>query len=352
MRPMAQKPKVCFLPWEHKDRFEQLLEIAGIGSQLGKDDFTAIKIHFGERGGDGHISPKWVRPIAKAIRKAKAQPFITDTNTIYRGSRSDAVSHLVVAAEHGYSQTKIGVPVVIADGLRGTTFKLIAINGTHFKEVKIATEIVNADSMVVVSHAKGHLLCGYGGAVKNLGMGCGAKVGKYEMHAGTHPEINAKACVKCGQCIVECPAKALSFVKEVITLDTERCVGCGQCVAACDYGCLNIPWSQPSMKVQERCAEYALGAVKNKRIFCINFVNHITPNCDCMGTVEKPLMDDVGILASADPVAIDQASLDLIVKLSGDDPLKKAHPDIDYNVQLAHAEKVGLGSRTYELVEI
>lgn len=349
---MTQKSKVCYLPWDQKDRFEELLEIAGIGAQLGKDDFTAIKIHFGERGGDGYVSPKWVRPIAKAIRKAKAKPFITDTNTIYRGARSDAVSHLVVAAEHGFSQTKIGVPVVIADGLRGTSFEPIEVNGTHFKEVKIATEIANADSMIVVTHSKGHLLVGYGGALKNLGMGCGAKVGKYEMHAGTNPEVNAKACVKCGQCIVACPAEALSFVKEVITVDTERCVGCGQCVAACDYGCLNIPWSQPSMSVQERVAEYAFGAVKNKRIFCINFVNHITPNCDCMGTVEKPLMNDVGILASTDPVAIDQASLDLIAKKSGNDPLKKAHPDVDYTVQLAHAEKIGLGSRTYELVEI
>ena len=349
---MAPKPQVYYLPWNDKDRFEALLDIADIGTQLAKDDFTAIKIHFGERGGDGYINPKWVRPLAKAIRKAKAKPFITDTNTIYRGSRSDAVSHLVVAQEHGYSQTKIGVPVIIADGMRGTTFEQIAINGTHFKEVKIAAEIVHADSMVVVSHVKGHLLCGFAGAIKNLGMGCGAKVGKYEMHAGTTPEINAKACVKCGECITVCPEDALSFVNEVITVDTKKCVGCGQCVAACDYGCLNIPWSQPSMAVQERFAEYALGAVKNKRIFCINFVNHITPNCDCMGTVEKPLMDDVGILASTDPVAIDQAALDLIVKQAGRDPLKEAHPDIDYNVQLAHAEKIGLGSRKYELVEV
>jgi uncharacterized Fe-S center protein len=172
------------------------------------------------------------------------------------------------------------------------------------------------------------------------------------MHAGTTPDIDNAVCKKCGACIAICPEGAISFVDGNISIDTTKCVGCGQCVASCDYGGLTIPWSQSSMAVQERLAEYALGAVKGKRLFCINFVNHITPNCDCMGEVEAPITEDVGILASADPVAIDQASLDLIEKKAGNDVFKMVHPGIDPTVQLAHAEKMGLGSREYEIVEI
>jgi uncharacterized Fe-S center protein len=346
------KSRVYFLPWGERDRLNELLDAAGFASQIRRDDFTAIKIHFGERGGDGHVKPKEVRPIIKAVRKAKAHPFLTDTNTIYRGARSDGLSHLVVAAEHGYSQTKMGVPVVIADGLRGTSYREVEVGGDHFAKVKIASDIADADSIVAVSHVKGHLLCGFGGAIKNLGMGCGAKVGKYEMHAGTTPEVKLSACTKCGACIAICPQNAISFVKKEITVDKSICVGCGQCVAACDYGCMNIPWSQTPLAVQERLAEYATGAVKGRRLFCINFVNHVTPNCDCMGTKEKPVTDDVGILVSTDAVAVDRASLDLLEKSAGEDVFHKLRPDIDHTVQIVHAEKMGLGSQEYELVEV
>lgn len=349
---MVKGSRVYFLPWKRAYELEKLLIEAEFGSCIRKDDYAAIKIHFGERGSDGYIKPKSIRPIIRAIRQAKAYPFATDTNTIYRGTRSDAVSHLVVAAEHGYSQTKIGIPIIISDGIRGTSFKEVKIKGEHFKKVKIAAEITNSDIIVAVSHIKGHLLCGFGGTIKNLGMGCAAKVGKYEMHAGTSPAVDAKMCKKCGACIVVCPENAISYVDGIPRIDIKKCVGCGQCVAACNYACLNIPWGQPSKVVQERIAEYALGAVRNRRLFCVNFVNHITPNCDCMGKVEEPLTEDVGILASTDPVAIDEASLDLIKKTAGNDVFKKIYPDIDHKVQIRHAEKVGLGSRKYELIEI
>lgn len=342
--------KVHFLPWGNRDQYPKLIETAGLGLHVQRGDFTAIKTHFGERGCEGYISPKWVRPIAKAIRAARGRPFLTDTNTIYRGARSDAVGHLVVAMEHGFSQTRLGLPIVIADGLRGTAFELVTVDGDHFRTVKIAMDIARADGIVALSHVKGHLLCGFGGAVKNLGMGCGAKVGKYEMHAGTAPSLNLKACTHCGACIAICPEWAVSFSGDVVTIDAARCVGCGQCVAVCDYGCLNIPYNQSAQTLQERIAEYAYGALKDRRSFFINFICHVTPNCDCIGRAEKPVTSDVGILASADPVAIDQASLDILNKHAGRDVFRTIWPDIDHTIQLTHAEKMGFGSRAYELV--
>ncbi len=350
-----KKSDVYYLPWNERARLGELLTAASFGTHLKRGDLTAIKIHFGERGATGYISPKFLPPVIKAIRAAKGQPFVTETNTIYRGARTDAVSHLTVAAEHGFSQTKIGVPVTIADGLRGLAYEEIPIEGgRHFKTVKIASDIVHADAIVALSHVKGHLACGFGGTLKNLGMGCGARVGKYEMHAGSVPALNPKFCTKCGACMAICPEDAISFVEGVVTIDAEQCAGCGQCVASCDYNCLNVDWTvgrTPSV-VQERVAEYAAGAIKGKRLFCINFVNHITPNCDCMGKDEEPVCADVGILASADPVALDQASLDLLNKHAGFDVFQKLWPHIDHTIQLAHAEAMGLGSRTYEIVEV
>ncbi len=349
MTSTPPKPKVFFLPWDRRSELIDLLEACDARSSFQRNDLVAVKIHFGERGGDGHIKPEWIRPALKMLWKMKTQPFLTDTGTIYHGARSNAASHLMVAAEHGFTQSKLQTPIIIADGLMGDDYDEIPIPGKHFQSVKIATGIRRADAMLVLSHFKGHLLCGFGGAVKNLGMGCGARLGKFEMHSSSSPTLTVEKCIGCGACITKCAHDALTLVGDTIRKDDDACVGCGECIVACPTAALAVTWNEGAAAVQERLAEYALGAVADKRALYLNFVNHITPNCDCMGMKEKPLCADVGILASLDPVAIDQASLDLVIKTGGD-VFQEAHPGIDGTVQLAHAEKIGLGNRNYELV--
>jgi hypothetical protein len=350
MNKKDKRSKVSFLPWHRRQELGAWLERSGAVSTIRKGDFVAIKMHFGERGGVGFIEPEYVRPVIKLIRRAKAEPFLTDTGTIYRGPRKDALGHLAVAAEHGFSQNKLQTPVIIADGLRGDDCASVAVNGDHFESVKIATGILQSDVLMVLSHFKGHLLAGFGGALKNLGMGCGARLGKFEMHSSVAPSYEVRLCEKCGACVGACGHDAISLGSEGVGIDVGKCVGCGECVVSCPFGALGITWNEGAQGVQERYVEYAAGAVKGKRAFYVNFVRHITANCDCMGLNEKCIAPDIGILASTDPLAIDQASLDLVIR-EGGDVFSAAHPEIDGTVQLAHAEKMGLGSRLYELVE-
>ena len=344
--------KVWFLPWDKKDRLEELLDKAGLPKIFKKEDLVAIKGHFGEKGNTGHVKPDFYKPVIKMAKDAKARPFLTDTNTIYHGERNNATGHLAIAAGHGFSMESMGIPVVIADGESGHDYEDVEIAGRHFKKVKIARGVAEVDTIIAVSHFKGHLLAGFGGAIKNLGMGCGARIGKFEMHSTVSPTISIKHCTGCGACVDVCSQGALEVEGGKITIDVKKCAGCGECVVACTEGALKISWSEPGRKVQEKFVEYALGAVKDKKLFCINFINNVTPNCDCVSVGERSMIADIGILASTDPVAIDQACLDLVLKAAPHDVFKKAHPNIDYTVQLEYAERTGLGSRRYELIEL
>jgi len=351
MQISRKKSVVYLLPWEKREKIEKLIDKSGSMEFLKKGDLVALKMHFGEISDDGHIKSEFVRPFLKAMRKKKVRPFLTDTNTIYHGARSNAVDHLRIAADHGFNQTRLQVPVIISDGLTGTDYDEIEIEGKHFKKVKIATGITRADKILALSHFKGHLLVGIGGAIKNIGMGCSSRTGKFEMHSSVAPTVEAKKCTGCGVCIPRCAHGALSLADGRITLDKSHCAGCGDCIIACNTDALSITWNEGSIAVQEKLVEYALGALKEKDAFYFNYLNHITSNCDCMGIKEKPLLPDIGILASEDPVAIDQACYDLVIKCAGD-VFKKEHPKVDGTVQLSYAEEVGLGMREYELIEI
>jgi hypothetical protein len=346
------KAEVYFLPWAKKNCLPELIKKSAMMELFQKNDFVAVKMHFGERGGDGYVKPEFVRPFLKALKQKKTRPFLTDTNTIYHGPRNNAIGHLEVALEHGFSQNKLQVPVMIADGLRGDNHEEVRIDGKHFKTVKIATGIRRADKMLAISHFKGHILAGMGGAIKNLGMGCGSKHGKFEMHCSASPTVDDRKCTGCGMCLSSCASGALSFnSKKKIALSKQKCTGCGECVIKCPTAALAITWNEGTMEVQERFAEYAKGALDGLPSFFINFVTHITPNCDCMGKKEKPLLPDIGVLASKDPVAIDQASLDLTVKTGGK-TFENAHKHIDCTIQLAHATQLDIGTREYELFEV
>ena len=335
-----------------------LLYFSGISNVVRQDDFSAIKIHFGERGNKGYIKPEFVRPVVKSIKKLKASPFLTDANTIYLGARSDSVNHMLLAYGHGFGYEKVGCPVIIADGLRGNSYVEVDITSGYkakpkiFSKVKVANAIYYSDSIICMSHFKGHMGTGFAGALKNIGMGCASRAGKYEQHNAILPKVKIENCTSCGLCMKWCPGKAVSLPdkKSKIVFEAEKCIGCGECFLVCKFRVFSIPWSAENF--QERMVEYCAGVLKDKRVIYINFLNNITKNCDCVSKNEESLTGDVGILSSTDIVAIDQASVDLINKSYGSDFFKSIWPEIDYSVQLEYAERLGLGSRKYEIKEI
>ncbi|HCJ65750.1 MAG TPA: 4Fe-4S ferredoxin [Elusimicrobia bacterium] len=372
------KSKVYFLDYQSKKNdhlkyLPELLEKINPREIIKENDFTAIKLTFGEKGNFGHLKPAEVKPVVEKIKTLGAHPFVTDANTIYVGERSDAVHHLQTASFHGFREETLGCPILIADGLRGNSYVEVEINPVrkvsnfsngvnlkHFKKVKIAHAIHYTDSIVFLTHFKGHEVTGFGGTLKNMGMGCGARAGKYEMHHSIVPEIVAENCTACGLCIKWCPSSALTLhvtlntlhKESKIFLDKNKCTGCGECILTCHYGAIKLPWNESVKNCQEKIVEYAYGAVKNKNFFCINFLQYITKYCDCYGRKEEPLIPDIGILVSTDPVAIDQASVDLVNKKFGKDFFRDIFPQIDWTIQLDYAEKIGLGSRKYELISV
>jgi uncharacterized Fe-S center protein len=347
-------------------KVRRLFTEAGIGGCIRERDLVAIKLHFGERGCDTHVSPVHVRQVVDLVRAEGGRPFLTDTATLYSGSRSNAVDHIATAISHGFDYAVVGAPVIIADGLRSDHLVEVMAGRKHFERVKIAGDIARADSMVVVSHFKGHMLAGFGGAIKNLAMGCAPVAGKREMHRADLLVVPEK-CRGCGTCVEVCPAGALALVEERAKLDPLLCIGCGECMAVCLQSAIDFDWLVEIPPFVERMVEYACGALEGKRgrAGFFNFLLNITPDCDCVPWSDAPLVPDIGILASRDPVAIDAASLDLVNRgkaLSG--TLLHAHhrPGEDKftgtwehtrgDLQLSYAEECGLGERDYRIREI
>lgn len=324
-----------------RDLFSRALADSGISG--GK---IAIKVHFGEKGNTRFVQPDQVRPIADILRQKSSDVFVTDANTLYRGMRLNARDHLQIAREHGFE--RVGVPIVIADGEKGEDEKEIAINKRIFQKVKIAARIAEADAIVVISHFKGHMLTSFGGTIKNMGMGCGSRSGKLEMHSKIKPSVG-EGCILCDQCVEVCPAGAINTEGEAAFIDHAKCIGCARCIAACDAGVVSVPWEGATAReVIERCAEYAFGAANGKNIVCVNFINKIASDCDCMGDT-RLIGRDVGIVASADPVACEQASYDLVLNAhNGRDIFKETH-GIDGRHMMEYAEALGLGTRQYVL---
>ncbi|MCL1939159.1 MAG: DUF362 domain-containing protein [Desulfovibrionaceae bacterium] len=368
--PRARKAK------ESKIRkIAALFDAAGFDKLVDKNAPAAVKLHFGERGNDTFINPVFVRAVVDKLKQAGALPFLTDTNTLYQGSRHNAVNHLQTALEHGFSFATVNAPLIIADGLRGGSFSEVPIGQKHFKSVKIADAIVEAHSMIVMSHFKGHEMAGFGGSIKNLAMGCAPSQGKCDQHASRF-SVDEKLCIACGMCMANCPEHAIAWrastddnegETKFAFIDKDKCVGCGECLTVCEPKAVTIDWATELEPFNERMTEYALGAVINKqdRVGYFNFLMNITPDCDCVPWSDAPLVPDIGILASIDPVALDKASFDLVNGQPGftHSRLKHNHePGQDKftgtwsytrgEVQLNYAASIGLGSTEYTLVEI
>ncbi len=355
------KQKVYFIPTSKNDSLETihkkllaLYQQANFHLCFEAQDFVAIKIHFGEEGNVTFIPANYFNPVINQIKDKGAKPFFTDTCVLYRSKRSDAVKHLQLAQKHGFSLNGCGAPVIIADGLRGSNEIEVKIPGKLFSSVSIAAEGMTANAMLVSTHVTGHMASGIGGAIKNLGMGLASRKGKLRQHSSVKPWIEATKCTGCGQCIIWCPEDAITMNDNVAVIDEQICVGCGECLTVCHFEAVRYNWKTSSEDLQKKMAEHALGAVINKKdkVCCINFLINITKDCDCLNASQKPIVKDIGILASKDPIAIDKASLDLIEQFSGKTLTSLSYPSIDPLLQLVHGEEIGLGSIEYDMVEM
>ncbi len=332
-------------------KVEMLLKETGITKIVEKDDLVAIKIHFGEYGNLAYIRPNYVRVVTDLIKGLGAKPFVTDANTLYKGSRSNAVDHLQTATLNGFTPEVVGAPIIIADGLRGSDEIEVEIDGEYVKKAKIGSAIALSDALVVMTHFKGHEQTGFGGTLKNIGMGSAARAGKLEQHSTSKPVVMAENCVACGMCEKYCPTGAVK-VNEHAVINYDACIGCGQCVAMCNYGAMVPEWNASSELLSKKIAEYSKAVLKDKKAIFLSFITQVSPDCDCWPMNKPPVAPDVGIAASRDPVALDQACVDLVINATGEDPFLKAHPGVSWKEQLEHAEKIGLGSRKYELKRV
>jgi uncharacterized protein len=327
-----EKAKVFF----SKD-IEKVIEKVDL-SRLEKK--VAVKVHFGEKGCNTYINPELVRKVYEKIKSLGKEVALVECNVLYKGSRTNSTDHLKTAREHGFD-----MPIDILDGEQGKDF--VEINGC-----KIGKGIENYDSLLVLSHFKGHMAAGFGGALKNLGMGLGSRAGKLDMHSTIRPSVDQDKCIGCGVCIKNCNAEAIFFEEGKAKIDEEKCEGCAMCISVCENRAVAVPWGGGTpARLQKKIAEYAAAILSRfpEAIF-INVLEKITPGCDCMGTAQKPIMADVGIVFSNDIVAIDKASLDLANKFSDGQFAKINYIDKDQQIQ--SAAELTLGSFDYELVEI
>ena len=335
-------------------KLKLLVDRTGISEVVKKDDLVAIKIHFGEYGNMAYIRPNYVRVLTDRVKELGGKPFLTDANTLYKGSRSNAIDHLWTATVNGFVQEVTGAPLVIADGLRGSDEVEVPIDGQYVKNAKIGSAIALSNVVIAVTHFKGHEQTGFGGTLKNLGMGSASRSGKLEQHSTSKPVVVTDNCTACGMCERHCPTGAVKVVKgengkRYALIDYDACIGCGECVAMCDYGAMTPQWNASSDLLSMKIAEYSKAVLKDKRGLFISFITNVSPDCDCWSINRPPVAPDIGIAASIDPVALDQACIDLVIKTVGKDPFHEVHPEVSWKAQLEHGEKIGLGSRKYEL---
>ncbi len=349
------------------DKIRTLFLRAEFDRVFSESDRVAVKVHWGEKGNTTFIPVPFIRTIVDELKKSTQNIFITDTNTLYTGERKNAIENIRTAAHNGFTLETTGAPIIIADGLTGTDAVEVEINGDYIKNARIAGSIYHSTGMAVISHFKGHMLFSYGGALKNLGMGCATSAGKQILHSDIKPTVDEEYCKGDSICIRHCPVKCITLnERKKAVIDQSRCIGCGECIVVCPHRAIPENWKTASEPLQCKTAEYALASVLNKKdkVIYFNFLMNITADCDCSNWSDNRITPDIGILASRDPVAIDEASIYLFNKAPISplsvmekhpgviDKLKALRPKIDYTIILRHAEKIGLGNRKFEIVEI
>ena len=349
-----------------QQKFTRLLKTAGLAQLDLAGKFVAIKTHFGEGGCLAYLRPNWAKTLVDFVKAQGGRPFLTDANTLYVGRRKDALEHLELAWENGFSPFSVGCPILIADGLRGTDDVAVPLpDGKYVKEAFIGRALIDADVVIALSHFKCHEMTGIGGALKNLGMGCGSRAGKKAMHSSVHPQVDAARCVSCGRCTRECAHGACTLGPDRrARIDPQLCVGCGRCIGACNRDAIQGDFGEPCTAMHGKIAEYAAAVVRGRQAFHVSFICDVSPHCDCHPMNDAPLIPDLGIAASHDRVAIDQACADLCNAaplmpngcLAGRDThgdlFATMHPATRWQDAVAEGERMGLGTRAYALRRI
>ena len=355
-----------------QQKLEKLMRRAGIEQIDFQDKFTAIKIHFGEPGNLSYLRPNFAKTVADVVESLGGKPFLTDCNTLYVGRRKNALDHMDAAYENGFSPFSTGCHVIIADGLKGTDEVEVPVQGGEYvKSAKIGRAVMDADVFISLAHFKGHESTGFGGAIKNVGMGCGSRAGKMEMHCGGKPSVDQELCRGCHMCARNCAHDAISFDENrKASIDHNKCVGCGRCIGACNFDAIANNNYHANDELNCKMAEYAKAVVDGRPAFYINIVNQVSPNCDCHGENDAAIIPDVGMFASFDPVALDVACADACNRmpvLPGSQLYENLHregacdlhdhfcnsaPDTNWKSCVEHGEKIGLGTRSYELVAV
>lgn len=352
-------------------KLKKLIKKAGI-DQINMDGkFVAIKLHFGELGNISYLRPNYSRAVADVVKELGGKPFLTDCNTMYPGSRKNALEHLQCAWENGFTPLTVGCPILIGDGLKGTDdIGVPVVGGEHVKVARIGRAVMDADVFISLTHFKGHEMTGFGGAIKNIGMGCGSRAGKTEQHSGGKASIKKKKCRGCYACFKECANDALVFDEEAkkMRVNKQNCVGCGRCLGACNFDAIAFTDFAAVQLLNKRMAEYTKAVVDGRPCFHISLVVDVSPNCDCHGENDAPILPNLGMFASFDPLALDQACVDACMRatpLPGSqlfdnlakpdfvdrhDHFTNSRPESEWRTCLEHAEKIGLGSREYELL--
>ena len=372
-----EKAKVYFTDFRTKPnvsqgvKLQKLCRQAGLGKIDFEGKFVAIKLHFGELGNFAYIRPNYVKAVADLVKELGGKPFLTDCNTLYPGSRKNAVDHLLNADINGFNYMTTGCHNIIADGLKGTDDVVVPVpNGVYCKEAYIGRALYDADVIIVLSHFKGHEVAGFGGAVKNLGMGGGSRAGKMQQHNEGKPSVDPDACRMCRQCAKQCGSDAISYDSGKAYIDPDLCKGCGRCIGVCAIDAIYTNFDSVSEALGRKMAEYTAAIAAGKPVFWINMIMDVSPDCDCHGENDAPILPNLGMLASFDAVALDQACADLCLKAeplpnsqltdrlsdphahTHHDPFKDVHPNTSWRECLEHAEKIGLGTREYELVRM
>lgn len=349
------------------NKFDRLIDAAGIGNIDLEKKFVAIKTHFGELGNLAFLRPNYSKVISDRVTKQGGIPFLTDCSTLYVGSRKNAVEHLYTANLNGFNTMSAGCQIIIGDGLKGDNDTEIPIDGEYFSAAKIGREIADADALITLSHFKCHELTAFGGALKNIGMGCASRRGKMELHSSDKPVLNRETCKGCEKCLKVCAHSAISMIDKKAFMDREKCVGCGRCISACAFNAISGSMNEASDILNRKIVEYAAAVLKDRPSFHTTIITDVSPFCDCHKENDVPVVPNVGMLASSDPVALDRASVDLVQAqpmtvgsrlferskgIKPDDIFKCIHPDTRWQSVFEHADKIGLGSSNYKLTKI